>query len=590
MPFCSNCGNQLLDNQRFCPKCGTPLATNAAPAAPAQQPTPTAPQQVPPPQPTQATEPTGAAPILGVYRIKQGKLIAGVCTGLAAKYKLNVWIFRVITLFTGIALIPYIILAIKNPMIDAPDGSASTDTSVPAEEDPAWKDSGKKKITAIILSILLGTLGIDRFYLGYTGLGVVKLLTAGGCGIWYIIDIVFLFTGKLLPRSSEGSAPAESLPAGTKIKTVGALLGFFVGLFGALDFYAGNVKRGVVKIILTITGIGAIASVIMNMKDMFGVANEKYLDKNGESFKGEPKIAKILAIINAVVYGVSMLGVIIALVAAIVAGGSTIPVIGSIGSWFSSSKQADDTSAYVEYEEEGDDITRMGEFSPDGFIDPRDSTSYNYQTVNGVTWMTRAMNYQGGNPETYCYDDDAAYCMHEGTLYTWEAAQKACPLGWRLPTDSDFNSVRNNLDIFQQSYPGFRNSKGKFELHGIRLDMWTQHSDGDKATYWYISSKNPGTLASNSYSKKGAMTVYCVMDDFAWLSKPLTTNDLQGYKSSELRILRNAIFARHGHIFKSEELKKFFNIFPWYSAQYSDVSNKLTATEKQNVNLIKSME
>lgn len=57
----------------------------------------------------------------------------------------------------------------------------------------------KSKTTALILSILLGTLGIDRFYLGYTGLGIVKLITGGAFGIWWIIDIIMLATGKLKP-------------------------------------------------------------------------------------------------------------------------------------------------------------------------------------------------------------------------------------------------------------------------------------------------------------------------------------------------------------------------------------------------------
>lgn len=46
----------------------------------------------------------------------------------------------------------------------------------------------KDPTVALILSIFLGTLGIDRFFIGDTGLGVGKLLTGGGCGVWAIVD------------------------------------------------------------------------------------------------------------------------------------------------------------------------------------------------------------------------------------------------------------------------------------------------------------------------------------------------------------------------------------------------------------------
>lgn len=62
----------------------------------------------------------------------------------------------------------------------------------------------KSHTTAIILSVLLGGLGIDRFYLGYTGLGILKLLTAGCFGILYIIDIVNIATKRLQPEDGLG--------------------------------------------------------------------------------------------------------------------------------------------------------------------------------------------------------------------------------------------------------------------------------------------------------------------------------------------------------------------------------------------------
>ena len=47
----------------------------------------------------------------------------------------------------------------------------------------------KNKSTALIFSVLLGGFGIDRFYLGYTGIGILKLLTGGCFGILWIVDI-----------------------------------------------------------------------------------------------------------------------------------------------------------------------------------------------------------------------------------------------------------------------------------------------------------------------------------------------------------------------------------------------------------------
>jgi TM2 domain-containing membrane protein YozV len=59
----------------------------------------------------------------------------------------------------------------------------------------------KDKTTALILSIFLGELGIDRFYLGKVGTGILKLITGGGASIWWLVDIILIATGRMTDKA-----------------------------------------------------------------------------------------------------------------------------------------------------------------------------------------------------------------------------------------------------------------------------------------------------------------------------------------------------------------------------------------------------
>jgi TM2 domain-containing membrane protein YozV len=56
----------------------------------------------------------------------------------------------------------------------------------------------KNQMTALILSFFFGTLGFDRFYLGCTATGFLKLITLGGLGIWALVDFIRIATGSRL--------------------------------------------------------------------------------------------------------------------------------------------------------------------------------------------------------------------------------------------------------------------------------------------------------------------------------------------------------------------------------------------------------
>lgn len=84
---------------------------------------------------------------------------------------------------------------------------------------------------------------------------------------------------------------------------------------------------------------------------------------------------------------------------------------------------------------------------------------------------------------------------------------------------------------------------------------------------------------------------YTPTEDFSWLSEHrLTSSDIAGCSKQELRILRNAIYARHGYIFKSADLRDFFNQFYWYTPRYSNVDKQLSSLERSNIAFIKSFE
>ena len=75
-------------------------------------------------------------------------------------------------------------------------------TDISESEILALHSQMKDPLLSILLSIFIGTFGVDRFYIGDVGLGIGKLLTAGGCGIWWLIDI-FLITDATKQKNLE---------------------------------------------------------------------------------------------------------------------------------------------------------------------------------------------------------------------------------------------------------------------------------------------------------------------------------------------------------------------------------------------------
>ena len=63
-------------------------------------------------------------------------------------------------------------------------------------------NSGKSFVATLVLCLLLGMLGVHRFYVGKIGTGIVMLLTMGGLGIWALVDLIMIAVQKF--RDSDG--------------------------------------------------------------------------------------------------------------------------------------------------------------------------------------------------------------------------------------------------------------------------------------------------------------------------------------------------------------------------------------------------
>ena len=70
----------------------------------------------------------------------------------------------------------------------------------------------------------------------------------------------------------------------------------------------------------------------------------------------------------------------------------------------------------------------------------------------------------------------------------------------------------------------------------------------------------------------------------------LTAADIAGLSQFDLKIMRNEIYARHGYIFKTKDMKAYFNGQSWYTPSYDNVISFLSETEKKNIELIKRYE
>jgi hypothetical protein len=108
--------------------------------------------------------------------------------------------------------------------------------------DPECRTKRKSQMVAYFLSMFFGMFGVDQFYLGFNGDGILKLFTLGGFGLWWIYDMIRIGSAPVYTPSYKVAADLPHPAFVLSIVMFGVLLGFAVAYNLTVTFRA-NKRR-----------------------------------------------------------------------------------------------------------------------------------------------------------------------------------------------------------------------------------------------------------------------------------------------------------------------------------------------------------
>jgi uncharacterized protein (TIGR02145 family) len=159
-------------------------------------------------------------------------------------------------------------------------------------------------------------------------------------------------------------------------------------------------------------------------------------------------------------------------------------------------------------------------------VDERDGQEYKiFESGDGNWWMAQNLNF--ATPGSWCYDLKDENCSDWGRLYTWEEATTACPEGWHLPDDDEWNALLNYYggvhyagkalkeggeSNFNAQLSGYRDKAGFFGKINESAYYWSStEQNADYASFKGIY-KSVDNVGAYTYTKPDGLSVRCVKD------------------------------------------------------------------------------
>ncbi len=169
---------------------------------------------------------------------------------------------------------------------------------------------------------------------------------------------------------------------------------------------------------------------------------------------------------------------------------------------------------------------KKNELVKDSILDTRDQKVYKMVKIGNLTWMAENLKWECEG--SFIYEDLPKNLKKYGRLYSYEASQKACPVGSHLPTKQDWDSLKHYADLknegdvgeklmkktkpgFAATLSGYKNAKGKF----VALEEEGLFWGADNTAYFEGQMTNVSFKINGAIQKKDFKNCYsirCVKD------------------------------------------------------------------------------